>query len=182
MQRIDRTKFRGYTMQFCLAGAPQTKFSLSNKFSWNPGCVLQIFTHVLSTSRKHLTLIIAKSFGECCESTRYWLLSFIGLQGIVFLLRNLRPWPAELNQNGSPKEFEPKGICNVASCHCLYEFSDSHSPVDVSVTAGSFRITVDFLRSIWCCLRLLNKAFKIHLIEILVRAIKWELNLTLKSL
>jgi len=84
MQRIDRTKFRGYTMQFCLAGAPQTKFSLSNKFSWNPGCVLQIFTHVLSTSRKHLTLIIAKSFGECCESTRYWLLSFIGLQGIVF--------------------------------------------------------------------------------------------------
>jgi len=51
------------------AVALQTKFSLFIKFSRNLGRKAKASTHVLSTSKKHTTRFLVKSFGRCCGST-----------------------------------------------------------------------------------------------------------------
>ena len=45
---------------------------------------------------------------------------------------------------------------------------------------GASGLTVCFLRTIWCCLRLLNRAFNMHSIVFLLRATKPEWKLALK--
>jgi len=50
------------------------------------------FTYVLSTSRKHTTEFLVKSFGECCGSRlRCWRPPVTGRQVTVLLLRSLCP-------------------------------------------------------------------------------------------
>jgi len=48
--------------------ALQIKLSLFSKFSRNLGSMPNMSTHVLSTSRKHMTRSLEKSLGECCGS------------------------------------------------------------------------------------------------------------------
>jgi len=47
-----------------------TKFTLSSKFSRNLGSKTSIY--VLSTSKKHTTRFLVKSFGVCCGITVMW--------------------------------------------------------------------------------------------------------------
>ena len=54
---------------FVQAVALQCEFSLSSKFLRNLGSMPKTSTHALSTSRKHTTEFIVKSFGKRCVST-----------------------------------------------------------------------------------------------------------------
>jgi len=46
-----------------------TKFQLFSKFFRNPGSIPKMFTNALSTSRKHTTGFLVKSFGGRCVCT-----------------------------------------------------------------------------------------------------------------
>ena len=105
---------------FVPAVALQTKFTLSSKFLRNPGWMLKTSTHVLSTSRKHMTGFLMKSSGKCCGSTVltaacYWLSSHcISAQKFVSV-----SW--ESNPNCSPLLLDSDRVCAVTALHSLHE-------------------------------------------------------------
>jgi len=55
--------------QFCPGRTTTGQISLFSKFSRNLASRPKISAHVLSTSRKHATGFLLKTFGECCGST-----------------------------------------------------------------------------------------------------------------
>jgi len=64
--------------------------SLSSKFLRNLGSMLETSSHGMSTSRKHATGFLMKSFGECCVSTVLTGARYCR-QAIVFLVTSLFP-------------------------------------------------------------------------------------------
>jgi len=93
--------------------ALQIKFSLSSKILRTLGSMPKTSTHALSTSRKHTTGFLVKSFGECCgcavlTTACYWPSSHcIPAQKFVFV------W-GELTYDRSPLVLDSdKGAC----CH-----------------------------------------------------------------
>ena len=154
---------------FVPAATIQTAFSLSSKVSRNLGSTPKTSTHVLSTSRKHTTGFVVKSFGKRCRgmvlsAACYWPSSHcIPAQKFVSV-------STELNHNRSLWMLDSKK-----------GWIDIHSRVDADVTVGSCMIkTVCFFRTIWCCLHLLNRVTNMNLIDFLLRAIEREWKSELK--
>jgi len=81
---------------FVLDDALQTKFSSSIKFSRYRGSMPKTFTLILSTSKKHTTRLLGKSFLEICRSS---LLMVTGRHVYVSLLRNLMSVSPEIYHN-----------------------------------------------------------------------------------
>ena len=89
--------------------------SLSRKILSNLRNMLKISSHALSTSRKHTTWFLVKSFGECCACTVltaacYWSSSHcIPVQKFVSV-------SGELNHDSSPLVLNSdKGVCQGAT-------------------------------------------------------------------
>jgi len=99
---IEPKPKRMSSVVFVLAVALQSKFLISSIFSKYLGNMTKMFkpTHVLSTSRKHITRSVEKIFRECCGRTVlttacYWPSShYIPAQRSVFV-------SVELNHNRS---------------------------------------------------------------------------------
>jgi len=106
----------------------QTKISLSSKFSRNFGSMPKTFTHVLSTSRKHTTGFLMKSFGECCgpvlTTACYWPSSHcIPAQKFVSA-------SGKLNHNRSPLvlDSDKDACCHCFSLHSLHQRWPNYGP------------------------------------------------------
>jgi len=107
---------------FILAIVLQTKISLSSKFLRNLGSMPKTFPHVLSTSRKHTTGFLVKSFRECCGSAVltaacYWPSSHcIPAQKFVSA-------SGELNHGRSPwmLDSDKDACCYCFSLHNLHQ-------------------------------------------------------------
>ena len=114
---------------FVTAVGLQNKFPLSSKFkkSWEHTKDLYT-THVLSTSGKHTTGLLVKSFGGCCGSTVFmgascWQSSnCISAQKIVFVL-------TELITTVQRWRWTPTMVCAITiPLHSLYQGSPIYGP------------------------------------------------------
>jgi len=116
---------------FVLTVALRTKSSLPNKFLRNRGIMPMMSTLVLSTSEKHATGSLEKSFGQFCRNTCFttchWPITHCKpAQKFV-------PVPVALNHNRSPWVMN---ACKGVRLHHFFHSTvymnriDSHSRVD----------------------------------------------------
>ena len=158
------------SVDFVIAVALQTKFSLWSKFSTNLGSMSKTSTHFLSTSRKHTTGFLMESFGGCCWSmvlttACYWQSShcipaqkFVCLS--VVLKRNFDRgcWTPTMvcavrTSFHSLYAFDVQSQRNWRGCHCWklhdqpFAFSWRFGPASI------FSTTSSCTRSVFCCVR-----------------------------
>jgi len=80
------------------------------------------FTHVLSTSRKHSTGFLVKSFGECCRRTVLMAACYWPSSHCIPPAQKFVSVSGELNHDRSPLALDTdKGAC----CHRFSSYSTS---------------------------------------------------------
>jgi len=121
-------------------------------------------THVLSTSKKHMTRSLEKSLGECCGSAVVATACYRPTSHCISVQKFVSV-SAELNHNRSSLVLDSdKDVCCRHSSLAYMNWIYSHSRVDEGVTVGSCRINRLLLRTIWCCLHLLSKGLQ-HVLD-----------------
>ena len=151
-------------------------FTLQQIFE-NHGSMPTTSTHFLSTSRKHMSELLVKSFGDCCESTVltaacYWSSShcipaqkFVSVSGSY--ITTVHRWCWTLAR-----------VCALTTpLHSLYELDRSHSRVEECVTVGSCRINCLLFADDLVLLASSQQGFSMHSIDFLLRATgpEWKL-------
>ena len=110
--------------------------SLSSKILRNLGGTLKTSSRTLSTSRKHTTGFLVKSFGECCVSTVLTAACYWPSSNCISP-RTFASVSGELNHDRSPLVLDSdKGVC----CHRSFSYLTS---VVLNVFAEGNQIQTD---------------------------------------